>query len=55
MFKKWIDRTFGESHVETVTHTEKNGNRVVTVKHYKGKTCIYKSVTTYYPGLSINL
>ncbi len=51
---KWIDRIFGESSTATTTEYEK-GNRIVTVKTFKGKVCIYKSVTTYYPGLVINL
>ncbi len=51
---KWYDRIFGESSTDTTIAYDK-GNRIVTVKHFKGKVCIYKSVTTYYPGLVINL
>lgn len=52
--KEFFDRVFGESRTETTTRME-HGNRIVTVKYFKGDTCIYQSVTTYYPGFSINI
>lgn len=51
---KWYDRLFGETRIETSSYKE-DGDTIVTVTKYKGKTPIYRSVTTYYAGLSINL
>lgn len=52
--KKLYDRVLGDSHTETTTEYIK-GRKIVTVKTYKGSVCIFKNVTTYYPGFSINL